>query len=133
MEFVPEYTKALVYSKKVDEIDWQFFYNLQRTAMEGLLGKVKYAFVESPIDLFSFYKKDLDVDNSMFREHIIDVFLERVREYKGHGRYQSESTAKKLDYEMETYVENIGRKIVYVPANSEGQQTILRLLKDDEI
>lgn len=133
VEFVPEYTKALVYSKKVDEIDWQFFYNLQRTAMEGLIGKVKYVFVENPIDLFGFYKKDLNVDNSIFREYVVDVFLERVRDYMEYGRYQSEDSAKKLDYEMEIYVETIGRKIVRVPANHEGQQVLLNMLKAGEI
>lgn len=129
VEFVPEYTKALVYSKGVEEIDWQFFYNLQRTAMEGLIGRVKYVFVENPVDLFSFYKKDLQVDNSIFREHVVDVFLERTREYKQYGRYQSEEDAKKLDDGMRLYMETIGRESVYVPANLDGQQTLLNLLR----
>lgn len=120
VELVQEYAKTLVWQKKFDELNNQYFVTTQQYKMiKPLENVVDFIVCDSPLLLGLFYNRyhKTNVSNIEKTEKMIlskmnefmniYIFLERNPEYPftQEGRLQNENEAKQIDIDMKKLLE----------------------------
>lgn len=131
-ELVTEFAKDLVWEERYRTFDNQFYlFGKQQHRIWRVADKVNLIITDSPILLSNVYGnlfKRSDYCES-FAQYVLDehnryksinIFIERVKEYKTYGRNQDENDARELDNTIKSYLKQNNIPYFSVYGNWEG-------------
>lgn len=131
-EYVPEFAKDLVWEERFKTFDNQFYiFGKQQHRLWRVSDQVNVALVDSPLILSniygeiyqrtdtgeSFYKYVLDEFN---RYRNLNIFIERVKDYKNYGRNEDEEKAREIDNFIKNYLKTHGIPYFSIYGNWKG-------------
>lgn len=140
VELVREFVKEWAWEgKKPSSIGQSIIYGRQLEREALLYGKVDYIVTDSPLILCSVYRsfyygtdiiaplilKDIEHLDEMGVEQV-NFLLKRSKQFKSEGRFEDESTARRVDEAVLTFMNY--HKIPYVELDCPDQERVDRIL-----
>ena len=139
-EYVSEFAKDKVWEKN-DEVFKNQFYIIgkQSFKISRCFGKVDVIITDSPIALGALYApKEQPMlraacleDFEKYREHNLNIFINRVKAYNPNGRNQTEGEAKEIDGNTSKFLEDNRIPYTVVDGNEEGYDKVVDLVKNE--
>jgi len=137
VELVTEFAKDMVYAERFKELkdNQTYISSKQYHKMERVRDQVDYLITDSPllqglvytpINYYNFFEPFLK--ELYFSFNNFNIFLRRVKEYKGYGRTQKEEKSKKIDYEIRELLNKNNIKYWEVDGDISAPDTIKSLL-----
>ncbi len=102
VEMVREYAKFLAWAGKLEGTSQNYIFTKQANRFEIMEGKVDWVITDSPILHSLEYGKDLPIEwkkyvlDTFNKYENINIYLNRVKEYRSKGRLQDEKKANEI-------------------------------------
>ncbi len=141
VELITEFAKDMVYAGRIKELNTNQLYVTakQYSRMERLRGQVDLVITDSPLILGIIYKP-----NNYFKSYEfllnelhdsfdnINIFINRVKEYKNYGRMQTEEESDKISLRIKQLLKYNGIDYHIVDGDEAAPDVILNILKEKE-
>lgn len=139
-ELVTEFAKDLVWEERHRTFDNQFYlFGKQQHRIWRVSDKVNLIITDSPILLSNVYgnlfkRSDYCQSFAQFvldehhRYKSINIFIERVKEYKAYGRNQDENDARELDNAIKNYLKQNTIPYFSIYGNLEGINSAFQIV-----
>ena len=142
-ELVREYAKDKVWEGSINVLDDQIHvFGEQYHRLHILKNKVDIILTDSPIILSVVYSNKFDRVSPSFNNFVFDVFnemknlnifLNRVKEYKSSGRLQTENEAKQIDHYISDILEYNQIPYTKYDGNTESVDEIINLILSNHV
>ena len=137
VELVTEFAKDLVYAGRTKELDNNQLYITakQYSRIQRLRDQVDYVITDSPLiqglmytpeNYFSFFKPL--VKEVYYSFNNFNVFINRVKEFKQHGRGQTEEESDLISRNIRNFLDENNVKYIRVDGDVGAPDTIMSLL-----